>query len=426
MTRKEISAGFDGFLRLQVLCLGIILASWLIFWAVGQPVTSIRDLFIYVLIQVNLSALILCPLEFLYRDTRLPYYWPLHVVSIFAVTAIVVVTSALAIYRVNTFPLSFFAFLRQSWKFPFVANLVFAFAYEAYKVTTCRLKRHNLELQRTITVEAAEREVETEELKQARDIQRGLLPKDIPQLPQFAIAGAWEPARVVGGDYYDVIRLSKDKLAICIADVAGKGVSAALLMANVQAAVRAFASENFLPSRVVGQINSVLYTNTAPEKFVTLFYGVLDARTRTLQYTNAGHPRPVIVHHSGKTTRLENGGALLGVFPTWDYEDSVVTLQPGDLLLLFTDGITEATTPNGEEFGEDRLIAAAQVPNERSLEDLQSHVLGEVKDFCQSQMNDDATLLMIAAALSTPDERSTALIRDKSTNEILQYAGVSS
>jgi len=283
-----------------------------------------------------------------------------------------------------------------------------------------------LELQRTITVEAAEREVETEELKQARDIQRGLLPKDIPQLPQFAIAGAWEPARVVGGDYYDVIRLSKDKLAICIADVAGKGVSAALLMANVQAAVRAFASENFLPSRVVGQINSVLYTNTAPEKFATLFYGVLDASTRTLQYTNAGHPRPVIVHHSGKTTRLENGGALLGVFPTWDYEDSVVTLQPGDLLLLFTDGITEATTPNGEEFGEDRLIAAAQVPNERSLEDLQSHVLGEVKDFCQSQMNDDATLLMIAAALSTPDERSTALIRDKSTNEILQYAGVSS
>jgi len=132
MTRKEISAGFDGFLRLQVLCLGIILASWLIFWAVGQPVTSIRDLFIYVLLQVNLSALILCPLEFLYRDTRLPYYWPLHVVSIFAVTAIVVVTSALAIYRVNTFPLSFFAFLRQSWKFPFVANLVFAFAYEAY------------------------------------------------------------------------------------------------------------------------------------------------------------------------------------------------------------------------------------------------------------------------------------------------------
>jgi len=157
-----------------------------------------------------------------------------------------------------------------------------------------------------------------------------------------------------------------------------------------------------------------------------LFYGVLDARTRTLQYTNAGHPRPVIVHSSGKTTRLENGGALLGVFSAWDYEDSVVTLEPGDLLLLFTDGITEATTPNGEEFGEDRLIAATQVSNQRSLEDLQSHVLCEVKDFCQSQMNDDATLLMIAAALATPDERNTALIRDKSTNEILQYAGVSS
>jgi phosphoserine phosphatase RsbU/P len=426
MTRKEISTSFDGFLRLQALCLGIVVASWLIFWAVGQPITNIRDLFIYVLIQVNLSALMLCPLEFLYQDTRLPYYWPLHVVSIFAVTAVVVVASALAVHQVHGFPMPFFVFLRQSWKFPFVANLVFAFAYEAYTVTTCRLKRHNLELQQTITVEATEREVEAEELKQARDIQRGLLPKDIPQLPQFAIAGAWEPARVVGGDYYDVIRLSKDKLAICIADVAGKGVSAALLMANVQAAVRAFASEYFPPSRVCAQINSVLYTNTAPEKFVTLFYGVLDARTRTLQYANAGHPRPLIIHGSGKTTRLENGGALLGVFPDWVYEDSVVKLEPGDLLLLFTDGITEAAAPGGEEFGEERLIAATTIPNQRTLEDLQSHVLGEVKDFCQSQMSDDATLLMIAAAGATPEERNTALIHDNSANEILQYAGVSS
>jgi sigma-B regulation protein RsbU (phosphoserine phosphatase) len=320
----------------------------------------------------------------------------------------------------------FFAFLRQSWKFPFVANLVFAFAYEAYKVTTCRLRRHNRQLQQTINFEAAEREVEAEELKQAQDIQRGLLPQDIPQLPQFAIAGAWEPARAVGGDYYDVIRLSKDKLAICIADVAGKGVSAALLMANVQAAVRAFASDIFPPSRVVAQINSVLYTNTAPEKFVTLFYGVLDARTRTLQYANAGHPRPLIIHSSGKTTRLENGGALLGVFPDWAYEDSVVELEPGDLLLLFTDGIIEATTPGGEEFGEDRLIAAVQVPNERSLEDLQSHVLGQIRSFCQSQMADDATLLMIAAACADPQEKHPVLIHDKSANEILQYAGVSS
>jgi sigma-B regulation protein RsbU (phosphoserine phosphatase) len=321
---------------------------------------------------------------------------------------------------------SFWAFLMAAWKFPLVASVVFGGGYFAYEATRRRLESRNRQLQQTLETAVAERVVETEELQQARDIQRGFLPKDIPQLPQFAIAGAWEPARVVGGDYYDVIRLSKDKLAICIADVAGKGVSAALLMANVQAAVRAFASEYFPPSRVCAQINSVLYTNTAPEKFVTLFYGVLDARTRTLQYANAGHPRPLIIHSSGKTTRLENGGALLGVFPDWAYEDSVVELEPGDLLLLFTDGITEAAAPGGEEFGEERLIAATTIPNERTLEDLQSHVLGEVKDFCQSQMSDDATLLMIAAAVATPEEKNTALIRDKSTNEILQYAGVSS
>jgi sigma-B regulation protein RsbU (phosphoserine phosphatase) len=216
--------------------------------------------------------------------------------------------------------------------------------------------------------------------------------------------------------------LTDDKLAICIADVAGKGVSAALLMANVQAAVRAFASETAPPSRVCAQINSVLYTNTAPEKFVTLFYGVLDGNTRTLQYTNAGHPRPLLVHPTGLTTRLENGGALLGVFPDWNYEDSAVRLEPGDLLLLFTDGITEATALEGEEFGEDRLIAAAQNGPETSLEGLQSHVLHELKQFCNFHLSDDATLLMIGAA--SPHETRPALVCNASANQVIQFAGV--
>lgn len=421
MNRRDISASFHGFLRLQVLCLGIILASWMIFWAVNQPVTNVRDLFIYVLIQVNLSALMLWPLKFLYQDRQSPYHWPVHAISIFAVTAVVVVTSALAIHRVNRFPMSFLAFLRQSWKFPFVANLVFAFAYESYKVTTCRLRRHNRKLQQVVDTDAAERQAEAEELEQAREIQRGFMPRVIPQLPDFAIAGAWQPARVVGGDYFDVIRLSKDKVAVCIADVAGKGISAALLMANVQAAVRAFASEYSPPSKVCSQINSVLYTNTAPEKFVTLFYGVLDARTCTLQYTNAGHPRPLLIHRSGATTRLDNGGALLGVFPDWPFEDSIVELEPGDLLLLFTDGITEATDSAGKEFGEDRVIAALDAKHDCSLDKLQADLLARVGAFCNSQFNDDATLLMVAAT-GLPTEKRPALLRDRRADEV-NYAG---
>jgi phosphoserine phosphatase RsbU/P len=421
MNRRHISAGLDCLLRLQALCLGIILASWAIFWAVNQPVTNLPDLFIYVLVQVNLSALMLWPLRPLYQNPRLPYYWPVHVVSIFAISTVVVAASATAIYSIHRWPMPLFAFLRQSWKFPFVANLVFAFGYEAYNVTTCRLRRHNRELQQTIEVEAAEREVESEELQQALEIQRGLLPREIPQLPQFEVTGAWEPAQVVGGDYYDVIRLGKDKLGICIADVVGKGVSAALLMANVQASVRAFAAETASPAYVCSRINSVLCANIACGKFVTLFYGVLDASSRILQYTNAGHLRPILIGSDG-VKHLENGGALLGVFPDWKYENSTVELAPGDILMLFTDGITEAMDPDGEEFGEERLIKAARNPVEQSIEDLQAHLLNSVKEFCNFRMRDDATLMLLAACRVGPEQRKPVLINFQ--NQATKLAGV--
>jgi sigma-B regulation protein RsbU (phosphoserine phosphatase) len=418
MNRRDISASLERLLRLQALCLGIVVASWLIFWAVNQPITNVRDLFIYVLIQVNLSALMLWPLKFLYQHKRLPYYWPVHVISIFAATTVVVVTSALAIYRVNSLQTPFLELLHHSWKFPFVANLVFAFAYETYNVATCRLKRHNRELQQSIDSGAAERELDAAELQQAREIQQGLLPKEIPQVTDFEITGAWEPAKLVGGDYYDVISLGKDKLAICIADVVGKGVSAALLMANVQASVRAFAAETASPAYVCSRINSVLCANIASGKFVTLFYGVLDASSRILQYTNAGHLRPILMGSDGKVKHLENGGALLGVFPDWKYENSTVELGPGDILLLFTDGITEAMDSDGEEFGEERLIQAARNPVEQSIEDLQAHLLNGVKEFCNFRMRDDATLILLAACRVGPEQRKPALInfQNQATN----------
>jgi sigma-B regulation protein RsbU (phosphoserine phosphatase) len=422
MNRRDISTNLNAFLRLQELCAAIILAVWAIFWAMDRSV-DLTDVAVYVLIQVNLSFLAIRPLKFLYSDSRTPYWWAAHLAIILGVSVAVVTIAVAVVYRVDGGQGPFLQYLRSGWKFPFVANVVFSAGFETYYVTKCRLEMRNRQLQRTITLEAAQREVETEELKQARDIQRGLLPKEIPQLPEFAIAGAWEPARVVGGDYYDVIPLSKDRLAICIADVAGKGISAALLMANVQAAVRAFAAEDVSPSRVCEQINSVLCTNTAPDKFVTLFYGVLDAKTRTLRYTNAGHPRPLLIGKDGKAIHLENDGALLGVFPDWKYEDSTVQLERGNLLMLFTDGITEAAAPGGEEFGEERLIAATKTGREHPLAGLQFDVLGHVKEFCNSQMSDDATLLMVAAAIpETPDKE---LIGGKNTDETL-YARVQS
>ena len=424
MNRQQISVAVDRFLRLQALCGAVILASWLIFWADGNPVRNVRDLFIYVFTQINLTVILLHPLKFLYEDRRVRYHWPVHVLAILAVSCVIVVTSAAVIYWVDGLKSPFEDFLRHSWKFPLVANLVFAFGYETYKVATRRLRHRNLQLQHKIEIEIAERELEVGELKQALDIQRGLLPKEIPQIPGFEIVGGWEPARIVGGDYYDVIRLGPNKLAICIADVAGKGVAAALLMANVQAAVRAFASEDTPPSRVCSRINSVLCTNIASGKFVTLFYGVLDSQRRTLEFSNAGHPSPLLVRQGrNKPFRLQESGALLGIFPDWKYEDSSLDLQPGDLLLLFTDGITEASAEDGQEYGEQRLVDSLQGPSVTSLEDLHSRVFGSVKQFCNSRMSDDATLLMVAAPAAGAEQWTVARNRKL---QVLEHVGVRS
>ena len=397
MTRQQLLPRFYGFLRLQCLAGGIILASWLIFWAVENPVRSIRDLFIYVLTQLNITVVLLHPLKFIYEERRVRYHWPLHIICILAVNCIVVVTSAVAIYRVNEISVPFVNFLHQSWKFPFVANLVFAVAYETYKVTTRRLRQHNQQLQTEIDIEITEREEQAEEFRQALEIQRGLLPKEIPQLHGFQISAAWEPAKMVGGDYYDVIRLNEHSVAICIADVSGKGISAALLMANVQAAVRAFASTDVPPSQVCNQINCVLCTNTATDKFVTLFYGILDGGNGTLTYTSAGHPPPLVITRTGTAYRLTTDGAVLGVFPQWKYKDANLRLEHGDSLLLFTDGITEGMNETGIEFGEDRLVSSLSLSSAKSPEQLLVSLLNEVHQHCGARMSDDATLVIVAA-----------------------------
>jgi sigma-B regulation protein RsbU (phosphoserine phosphatase) len=201
---------------------------------------------------------------------------------------------------------------------------------------------------------------------------------------------------MVGGDYFDVLKLDDARLAVCIADVSGKGVSAALLMANVQATVRAFARSSQSPSDLCTQVNSVLCGNIALGKFVSFFYGVLDASHHTFEYCNAGHPRPILI--SGNSIRhLPEGGAVLGVLPDWKYEDSTIALAEGDRLLLFTDGITEASSPDGEEFGEDHLAAMAKDGCKGTAQSTNAAVLAGVTEFCAGHFADDATLLVIAA-----------------------------
>jgi len=285
--------------------------------------------------------------------------------------------------------------LSTGWKMPFLITFVYGVTNFLYGKTKARLERRNVELQGMVQSGVARLEIHEQELQRAREIQQSLLPKEIPQLPGIAVATAWRPALAVGGDYFDVLRLDGNRLAICIADVSGKGVPAALLMANVQASLRASVRDLDSPARVCGIVNGMLCESIAANKFVTFFCGVLNANTRTFRYCNAGHPYPILVS-AGAAHTLDHGGAVLGVFPAWNYQDSSVNLKSGDRLLLFTDGITEAEDAQGEEFGVERVAAFAKAHASSSAAELNEQLLAQVSDFCGAQFQDDATLVVLA------------------------------
>lgn len=245
---------------------------------------------------------------------------------------------------------------------------------------------------------AAHTRAQDREIAEARSIQQGFLPKEIPQLQGYEIAGAWQPARVVGGDYYDVLPFGRETLGVCIADVAGKGLPAALLMSNLQAAFRGFASPAMSPENLCDKLNSLVCHNIANDRFITFFYAQLDGATRQLRYTNAGHNAPIVVRQDGTHDRLREGGGILGVFPVQAFDMGTYDLGPGDRVLLFTDGVTEAPNAEGEEFGEARLLQVLVENRELSAENLQKKVLSEVAEFCRGHWHDDATLIAIAVA----------------------------
>ena len=233
-----------------------------------------------------------------------------------------------------------------------------------------------------------------EELRDAIRTQQGLLPNQIPTVPGCDIAVSWTPARGVSGDYLDLIPLPGERLGVAIGDVAGKGVPAALLMSNLQATVRAVASEAAAPAVLSGRVNRMVCPNLASNKFITLFYGVLEGRSFT--YTNAGHHAPVLVRASGSVERLHAGGALMGVFPEYAYEQAEVELRPGDRLLLFTDGIVEAENRAGDEFGEQRLVDLAIAHRETDATGLRRKIMDTLAEFAGGALQDDATLVVCA------------------------------
>jgi sigma-B regulation protein RsbU (phosphoserine phosphatase) len=277
-----------------------------------------------------------------------------------------------------------------------MVTVIIGIGYYVYRNMRATLQTQNVKLQQAVRTGEARLEQQEKQLETAREIQAGLIPKHIPQLDGLQISASWQPARAVGGDYFDVIKLDDQRVAICIADVVGKGIAAALLMANVQAAARAFATDNALPSEICDRLNRVLCSNLAPGKFVTFVCCIVDTKAGTLTYSNAGHCFPLLARPAGEVAICAEGGLVLGVMHDSKYVDSVVSLEARDKLLLFTDGITEATNSIGEEFGEARLQKALSALADSDVDAIHSKLMQEVTMFCDGNFVDDATLVLLA------------------------------
>jgi sigma-B regulation protein RsbU (phosphoserine phosphatase) len=264
-------------------------------------------------------------------------------------------------------------------------------------------------LQRLVQVEK-ERERLQNELEIAREVQNQLYPKNVPALSKLRITAACQPARMVSGDYYDYQKVEPDGAAIAMGDVAGKGISAALLMATVQSSFRTelrgaleLASATPVDGRIakvststlVSHLNQQIFNFTAPEKYTTFFFGLWDDNRRTLTYTNAGHLPPVLVR-SGSTSRLNVNGTVVGAFPFAEFDSNELSMDEGDLLVFFTDGITEPENEYGEEFGEERLFDLL-VKNVHLQEDaLIQLVMTAAQQWSgKSELQDDMTLVLM-------------------------------
>jgi sigma-B regulation protein RsbU (phosphoserine phosphatase) len=234
------------------------------------------------------------------------------------------------------------------------------------------------------------------EFEEARLIQRGLLPTAMPALEGLTMSSSWRPANGVGGDCFDALRFGDSAIGLSIADVAGKGVPAALLMSNLQAAVRAFAQDGTPPASVCTSVNRLLCRNMASGRFVTFCYARIDTASRRLTYANAGHNPPLLIRQNGSIERLSPGGTVLGVFPDNAYEQGEFPLMPGDRLVFYTDGISEARNAAGEELTDEAVAETASRHRALDADAMLAAMLVDIERFNEGKYEDDATLIVAA------------------------------
>lgn len=236
-----------------------------------------------------------------------------------------------------------------------------------------------------------------EELRAAREIQDKLLPKQLPELAGYEIAATRQPLRFVGGDYYNVVRLSAQHTMLCMADVAGKGLPAALLMSSLQAALQPLIIQRLSPAEVCQRLNRILWELMPADKFISCFYAVLDTREKRLAYCNAGHNPPLLIRRDAGLIELNAAGAVLGEFPDWRYEQSDVQIRSGDTLLVFTDGLVEAVNADEESFGEDSVVRIMRGNHSSSAHDLMSLLIRAALQHCGGRFQDDVTAILLKA-----------------------------
>ncbi|MBD3347877.1 MAG: SpoIIE family protein phosphatase [Candidatus Eisenbacteria bacterium] len=254
------------------------------------------------------------------------------------------------------------------------------------------------------------------EMEVARTIQMELLPKKFPSVPGLDLFAFSLPARHVGGDCYDIIELGQGRLAITIGDVAGKGTPAAILMANVQAAVRALSESGVPACQLIEKVNSLVHRTTEDSAFITFFYCVLDTTTGHLRYVNAGHNPPCVLKPDGSKEYLDRGGVVIGIMAGSGYEEGETVLHPGDGLVLYTDGITEAMNPDGDMFGEDRLERVLALHRDASAREIEERVYDDVKRFTSGAAQaDDLTMVVVKMVNEPAEDEALSAGRDRQT-----------
>ena len=235
-----------------------------------------------------------------------------------------------------------------------------------------------------------------EEISLAREIQRLLLPMETPKCEHFELSALNIPCKQVGGDYYDFVEMDDGRYGIAIGDISGKGIPASLLMSNLQAAFRASSVHLHSPNQVISQINRHIARTTSPEMYATFIYGIFDSQSFIFSYANAGHNYPVWRQSTGQCKLLHHGDRIVGLDESSCYRDYQIQLDHGDILVFYTDGITEAHNSEYEEFGEEQLIKVIKNHHHHSAENLRNQIYEEVREFTKGvEQYDDITLIVL-------------------------------